>query len=193
MSTLLHSHSIVQPVSTDTFGPLVAYLVPGATVLLGFTPFSPTLESWFGTVPDHPPTIGGFLYLTVAALAAGMTASALRWAVIDTLHARTGLRVPTLNFARLGTNVEAFSLLIEIHYKHYLFYANMFVALSVAYVAHRVSLGWAASWGLPDIGVAALLALLFVTSRDTLTKYYSRSQQLLRGRATRRRMRGASS
>ena len=55
-----------------------------------------------------------------------MTVSAVRWALIDTLHSLTGLPLPPLDFSRLGKNVEAFGLLIEIHYRHYLFYSNNF-------------------------------------------------------------------
>ena len=66
--------------------------------------------------PTEAPTIGGFLYLTVASLAAGMTVSAIQWAVVDTLHSLTGLPLPPLDFSRLGKNVAAYGLLIEIHY-----------------------------------------------------------------------------
>jgi hypothetical protein len=31
----------MQSISNDTFGPLVAYLVPGATALIGLSPFLP--------------------------------------------------------------------------------------------------------------------------------------------------------
>lgn len=112
----------MQSVTNAMIGPLIAYLVPGMTVLFGLGQFSPTLRGWFAPAPDGPPTVGGFLYLTVASLATGMVVSAVRWAVVDTLHGRTGLR-PLLDFSRLGRNVEAFALLIEIHYRHYQFYA----------------------------------------------------------------------
>lgn len=118
----------METVSNANFGPLIAYLLPGATVLLGFSEFSATLRTWFAAAPSDAPSIGGFLYLTAAALAAGMVVSAVRWAVVDTLHSYTGLPMPALEFSRLGRNVEAFSLLIEIHYQHYQFYANMLVA-----------------------------------------------------------------
>jgi hypothetical protein len=110
-------------VSNANFGPLIAYLVPGATVLLGASLFSPTLSTLLATTPKEAPTIGGFLYLTLASLAVGMTVSAVRWAVVDTAHARTGLAAPVLNFSLLGKNVEAYCLLIEIHYRHYQFYS----------------------------------------------------------------------
>ena len=131
----------MQTVSNANFGPLIAYLVPGATTLAGFSLFLPPLQAWFAVTPSDAPTISGFLYLTLASLAMGMTVSAVRWALIDGLHARTGLKIPPLDFSRLGQNVEAFNLLIRIHYEHYQFYSNMFVALAIAYACFRVNLG----------------------------------------------------
>lgn len=172
-------------VSNDNFGPLVAYLVPGATVLVGFSPFSPAIQSWLATAPADPPTIGGFLYLTVAALAAGMTVSAIRWALVDRLHHLTGLPPPSLDFGTLGKNVEAFVLLIDIHYRHYQFYANMLVAVAIAYVCYRVRMASPLHVGWPDIAFLVLEGVFLITSRDTLRKYYSRSRQLLPARSRR--------
>lgn len=174
----------VQNVSNANFGPLIAYLVPGATALFGFSQFSPVLRTWFASTPASAPTLGGFLYLTFASLAAGMTVSAIRWSLIDTLHALTGLRLPPLDFSRLGDNVDALALLIEIHYRHYQFYANMFVATAIAYVCVRVKLGRYWPLGGLDLGVVVLEFIFFVTSRDTLAKYYTRSQQLLAGKSS---------
>ena len=112
-------------VSSHNFGPAIAYLIPGATLLAGLQPFSPTVDHWLATSTDSSPTFSGFVYLSVVALALGMTISAVRWALIDRIHAFTGLAAPPLNFARLQDNVEAISLLIEIHYRHYQFHANM--------------------------------------------------------------------
>lgn len=169
----------MQAVTNDNFGPLIAYLVPGATVLVGLSNFSVTLRSWLGSTSTDAPTIGGFLYLTVASLAAGMTVSALRWAAVDSLHAWTGLKIPSLDFSRLGQNVSAFVLLIEIHYRHYQFYANMLVATAIAYTCYRVSLESQMIVGSIDLAFVALEAVFYATSRDTLAKYYARSHQLL--------------
>jgi hypothetical protein len=168
----------MQSITDANFGPLIGYLVPGATVLLGFSQFSPTLSSWFATTPADAPTIGGFLYLTVASIAAGMTVSAIRWAVVDRLHSWTGVRLPALDFSKLGQQVEAFAILIDIHYKHYLFYANMFVASAIAYICYRVKLGRTFSVGWSDLAFLFLEVVFFATSRDTLRKYYTRGQQL---------------
>ena len=168
----------MQSVSNDNFGPLIAYLVPGATALAGISQFSPALQSWFAATPVDAPTIGGFLYLTAASLAAGMTISAVRWVLIDALHAHTGLPAPRLNFSSLDRKVDALNLLIEIHYRHYQFYANMFVAVAIAYVCYRLASGWTTPLGWLDAGAIFLEAVFLVTSRDTLKKYYTRSQQL---------------
>lgn len=70
---------------------MIAYLVPGATTLPGFSLFSPMLQTWFATSPPDALTISGFLYLTFASLAAGMTVTAISWAIMDTLFSYTGL------------------------------------------------------------------------------------------------------
>jgi len=167
----------LQSVTNENFGPLIAYLIPGATVLVGVSRFFPTLRVWLAVTPADSPTIGGFLYLTVASLGAGMTVSAVRWLVIDRLHHRTGIPAPTLDFARLGSNVDGLTILIDIHYRHYLFHANMVIALAAGYVCYR--LGTGAPIGLADLVAILVEAVFFVTSRDNLRKYYARSQQLL--------------
>jgi hypothetical protein len=172
----------MQSITNDTFGPLIAYLVPGATALVGLSPFLPVVEGWLASSPQNPPTISGLLYLSLASLASGMTVSALRWATIDWFHARTGLPAPSLNFSRLMGRVEEYRLLIEIHYRHYQFYANMFVAVIIAYVSYRATVGWH-SFGLPDVATVVLEPIFFFTSRDTLRKYYARTVQLFTPRA----------
>lgn len=168
----------MQSVTNDTFGPLIAYLVPGATVLAGWAPHVPAVSSWVVPTLGEPPTIGGLVFLSVAAVAVGMTVSAVRWAVVDRVHARTGLAPPKLNFAHLPGRVAEFQLLIEIHYRHYQFYANMVVAVALAYLGHRLNVGLARP-GLADLGVVLVEPVFFLTSRDTLTKYYARTAQLL--------------
>ena len=170
----------MQSVSNANFGPLIAYLVPGATALWGISEFVPSLRLWFAIVPMQTPTIGGFLYLTVASIACGMVVSAIRWAVIDTFHCITGLPLPALDFSKLGQNVDAFNLLIEIHYKHFQFYANEFIALAIAFASYRIKHGSVLPLGWLDAGFVATEAILLLASRDTLRKYDLRSQQLLK-------------
>lgn len=171
----------MESVNKDSFGPLIAYLVPGATALLGISRFSQPVQNWFASAPLDVPTLGGFLYLTVSSIAVGMTISAVRWVTLDFLHERTGVASPAFDFSKLGHNVPAFSLLIDIHYRHYLFYSNMFVATAFAYACYRIDLGTLWPMGSLDLGVVFIEVIFFVTSRDTLKKYYRRGEQLLAG------------
>ena len=103
-----------------------------------------------------------------------MTVSAVRWAIVDRIHANTGLPPPDLDFSRLTGKVEEYRLLIEIHYRHYQFYANMLVAVLVAYFGFRIHAGF--TWpGLPDLAFLTLEPVFYVTSRDTLRKDHIRS------------------
>ncbi|MFV0445729.1 MAG: hypothetical protein ACK5Q5_19270 [Planctomycetaceae bacterium] len=171
----------MQSLTNATFGPLIAYLVPGATALWGLSRFSPALRALFETVPADAPTLSGFLYLSVAAVATGMTVTALRWALVDVAHALTGLPSPHLDFSQLPGRVDAYLFLIDIHYRHYQFYANMAVALAIAYVCHRITTGLFAGPVSIDLGFLVLETVFLATSRDTLRKYYQRTEQLLSG------------
>jgi hypothetical protein len=138
----------------------------------------PAVRAWYAATPADAPTIGGLVFLSVASLAAGMTVSAVRWASVDTWHARRGLPAPDLDFARLPGRVDEFRLLIEIHYRHYQFYANMLVAVAAAYAGYRAS-AWCAAPGPADLAFVVLEPVFYFASRDTLRKYYARSARLL--------------
>ena len=90
-SPMLSYRSKMKDVTSNNFGVLIAYLVPGATALWGLSSFSPSMRAWFASTPADAPTISGFLYLTVASLAVGMTVTAIRWACVDLVHSATGL------------------------------------------------------------------------------------------------------
>ncbi|MCA9123942.1 MAG: hypothetical protein H6822_20500 [Planctomycetaceae bacterium] len=165
-------------VSDRNFGLLIAYLVPGFTALLGVSYFSPTVASWLHGANADGPTIGGFLYVTIASVAAGMICSAVRFHVIDRIHHVTGIRHPSWDFTKLGERIAAYDRLIEIHYSYYKFHSNGLVALLFFYMARQIAVRHGAM-GLEDIGTVFLGVLLFVTSRDNLAKYFSRVAKLL--------------
>jgi hypothetical protein len=174
-----YSGHVARESSINDLGSFIAYLIPGAVVILGLSEFSTTLQEWLATAADSAPTIGGFLYLTIASLTAGMTVSAVRWTVVDTVHRWSGLRPPRLDFSKLGENVEAFEMLIQAHYRHYLFYSNMFIATAVIYICHRLKSGGFTHLSWLDLAFVAIEAIFFAASRDTLKKYFDRSGQLL--------------
>ena len=169
----------MKDVSPGNFGVLIAFVLPGFIVLWGVSYFSATVRLWLSGAGTSP-SIGGFMFGTLASVAAGVTVSTVRWLVIDKIHHWTGLRQPPWNFSRLGRNVDAYNVLNDIHYKFYLFHANGLIALIFVYVARRAHQGiFTAPVGWFDLGLALLSVVLFVGSRDMLRKYYTRVSQLL--------------
>jgi len=165
--------------SDKNFGLVIAYVLPGFVALWGIGRFSKTVESWIVTSQHGGPTVAGFLYVTLASLAAGLTVSAIRWAMVDTLHHATGLKPPSLEFSTLDDRLHGFHGLVENHYRYYQFYSNMFVAAALAFLAEIGPSGNLCQIGLPAVGVIVLELVFLAGSRDTLRKYYARAERLL--------------
>ncbi len=158
------------------FGLLISLLIPGFIVLLGVAHHSEVVQAWIGgSVPDAP-SLGGFLYLTIAAVFAGLVVSTIRWATIDLLHHLSGLRMPAWNFSRLATRQAEFSLLVDAHYRYYQFYANSMIGILFFAVSRSIAVGFSI-WEL--LAYTALEILFWAGSRDTLRKYYERVDALL--------------
>ena len=159
------------------FGLLIAFILPGFVSLAGASYFSPTIAGWMTVAPQADPSVGGFLYVALGSLAAGMVASAFRWLIIDALHHRRGLRPPQLDFSRLQENLSAYELAVEHNYRHYQFYANMIPATLFYAVANQVHEG---RWRVLSLACFLVLEIvLWLTSRDCLQCFYQRTSQLL--------------
>ena len=166
----------MKELTASNFGLLVAYLLPGFVGVLGIAVYSSTIRSWVASGSGSGPSVGGFLYLSLASLTAGLVISTIRWAVIDSIHHATGVHPPAWDFRRLQERLGAFELLVESHYRYYQFYANMLVAGAVAYMGWR--LNQSPRLTTTDVAMIALEAVLFAGSRDALRKYYRRGEQL---------------
>lgn len=160
-----------------TFGLLIAYVVPGFVCLAGASCFSEMVANWMSIAPTSAPTVGGFLYVAVGSLGAGLVVNAVRWALVDSLHHQMGLVRPHLDFARLQANLDAFQLAVEHNYRYYQFYASMVLATVFYSVADQVTREIWSAW--QSAGCIALDAVLLVTSRDCLRRYYERTGQIL--------------
>ena len=165
-------------VTTRNFGLIIAYLIPGYLALHGVAKLSPAVQLWMAGQPE--PTVGGFLYLTLGSIAAGMTVSAVRWALVDTIHHRTGLPRPSWDDSKLTERLAGLEYLVEAHYRYYQFYANSLVAIIFSYGAWRGSeIGRATPVGIVDGGVVLIVSVFAMGSRDALRKYYHRATLLL--------------
>lgn len=168
---------MVRDLTDGSFGLIIAYLVPGAAAFAVASEYIPVAKNWFGLGPASP-TIGGFLYCTLGSLGAGLTLSAVRWSTLDRLHHATGLPAPALDFAQLQRNYAAFQGAVENHYRYYQFYGNMLIVVLLLAIEPHARSQWL-SWPVGAIIATAVAVLYFIASRDTLAKYYRRTNSIL--------------
>lgn len=170
----------MNPVTSENFGLLIAYLLPGFVTLYAAQSFVPGLYVWLGTDSATAPTVGGFLYATLGSIAAGMFVSTVRWIVIDTLHHHTGIPIPQWEFRRYPQTMSAFDSIVEDHYRYYQFHANGLVAVTFAYITRLFVLSLDLEAKVME-GFAYLFiaSILYFGSRDSLRKYYDRTSAFL--------------
>ena len=75
-------------ITEKSFGILIAFLAPGFLALWGLRCFVPEVGEWFAVSSANPATVGGFLFVTVAAIAAGLLAQSVRHLTLDKFFAR---------------------------------------------------------------------------------------------------------
>lgn len=169
------------PVTTDSFGFLIAYLIPGFFFLWGLGPSVPIFREWLSMPTAAAPTVGSFLFATIASLAAGLLLSALRWLVIDRLYQRTGIPPPQWNFGRISGRLPAFEGIVSNHYRFYQAYSNSLVALVIVFfVSMATAQGAFAIVSMRNLLFLGVACILVLASRDCLRKYYARATDLMR-------------
>ena len=166
--------------SNRNFGLLVAYGVPGFLMLWALGLVHPTIELWLEGPDGDGPSVAGVFYVTIASVSLGMTASLVRWILVDTLHHGTGLKRPHWRDTHLHERLPAYVWLIENYYRYYQFYGNTAVAVVFAYGLWRL----AGDPGVPvsiwlDLAIAAMVAAFIAGSRSALSRYYTRASDLL--------------
>jgi hypothetical protein len=89
----------VKDVTSENFGLLIAYVLPGFVLLWSLAPVLDHHRGWLGQANGDQPTVGGFLYVTLASVGLGQFVSTLRWLLMDSLHHATGIRQPHFDFS----------------------------------------------------------------------------------------------
>ncbi|QDV73677.1 hypothetical protein [Botrimarina mediterranea] len=167
------------PVTDRSFGLLIAYLLPGFSALWLWGRRVPAINSWLATAPQHSPSVGGFLYVTVSSVAVGLVLSTLRWAIVDRLHHHTGLTAPKWRGAEDGPAIGVYQLMVDLHYRYYQFYgAFLLLAVGLLLSPPGGELGAALRTASGRLWLVALASLFLAASRDTLEKCYSRTPSL---------------
>lgn len=167
----------MQDINSNNFGILIAYLLPGFIAVVGISFHSDVIRNWLTASSDQSPTVGGFLYVTVASLAMGLAISTLRWLVLDTIHHHTGISEPQRNFKRLQETLSAYQYLVQTHYDYYKFHGGMMLAMAFFFLAYEMSNQSVSTW--MYLAFVALEWLFWLGMRDTLAKYYFQGDLLL--------------
>jgi hypothetical protein len=161
------------------FGVVIAFWLPGFLLLWGLTYSFPGLATLLPkSTEGEAPTIGGFLYVTLASLAIGLIVSAVRWMIIDPfLHHAIGPAEPQPDFGKLRDKdaFVAFQGAVENHYRFYQYYSNTLVSVLAAVITYLVRGRETISW-LVWLSLAITCISLFLGSRDCLKKYYSKAE-----------------
>jgi hypothetical protein len=164
--------------SNQHFGLVIAYLLPGFISLGGIALLIPSVAGWLR--PEQTQAgLGPPVYTVLAAIAVGMIVSCIRWLIIDQILWMLGVIPPTWDGALLQQRLGVFNYFVEYHYRYYQFYANTLVAIAWTYSLNRWLHTSAVLGVTTDVAVVTLCAVLFAGSRDALSKYYSRTAQVV--------------
>jgi hypothetical protein len=165
--------------SPKHFGLAIAYVIPGFIGLAGVAPLVPAVNAWLQPVAQAESGLGPPIYALMGATAVGLVLTCCRHFFVDPLHHVTGVKPPVIDFAQLADRVEAFDYLVQHHYRYFEFASNMLLALAWTYSVHRYMRTSHFLGVGTDLGMIALLLVLFAASRDSLAKYYERTRRLL--------------
>lgn len=163
----------MKDITYTQFGLLIAYLLPGFVVIWGISGLWPVAPLCSGDTEACAtiPSLVWFFNTTLGAITAGMAVSAIRFVLVDTVNHLTGLKRPHVDGHVLQKNLGAVNTVIDHHYRHYQFHANLLVAGMIAYGVHLYKT--MTITGLPEVLLIILAVIFWLTARDNLRKYYT--------------------
>lgn len=161
------------PVTDRSFGLLIAYVLPGFAAISVWGGKPSVIGLCQSASTGASPTVGGFLYVTVASVAVGVLLSTVRWAAIDRIHHLTGLKPPRWSPGTGDVSLEAYQLVVDQHYRYYQFYgSSLLLAAGCLLAPPANALGASLESATGRLTLVALAALCFAASRDTLERCY---------------------
>jgi hypothetical protein len=176
----------MKDLNEDSFGLLIAFLLPGFILLWGLSFTSPVVANWLASYSsEHAVAVGGFLYSTLASLALGLLISAVRWLIIDSLLSWLGIDGKRLNYEKLKDKdvLGAYQAIVANHYRYYQSYSNSLIALCGAFAVYVFQKQGEKDPSTPWYVYTAfvfLVIVLFLASRDALKKMYDKMKDILK-------------
>ena len=162
----------MKDVTDKNFGVIIAFLLPGFILLWGLSYSSVEVATWLAKASaTDSPSVGGFLYATLASLALGLLISAIRWAAFDNILL---IGLPAIDFSKLKDKdvFSAFTGVVENHYRYYQYYSNTLVAVILGFASYaRYQKPTATMWFI----MVVTAVILLLASRDCLKKYRQRA------------------
>lgn len=169
----------MKEVTDKNFGLSIAFLLPGFILIWSLSFSWPEIWLWFKSTDSDSPTVGNFLYATLASLAIGLLISAVRWFFVDHLFSFCGGRVnvikglkrPRLDLSSLSNAdiLAAYNGAVENHYRYYQYYSNSLVAVIIGFGSYAYTKSALLSRLSILVGFVSLILLL--ASGDSLSKY----------------------
>jgi len=114
----------------------MGFLLPGLVPLFALATVSPTVQSWFGYA-SAAPTLAGFFFGVLGALALGFVLTALRFTIYETSLFGRPCWVPKatpFDESRRHERADDYRDLRQSFYYHYLASANLSVAIPLAFL-----------------------------------------------------------
>jgi len=125
----------MKDVTSTAFGLLIAFLLPGFVGLYTLTFWSPTVRHVFDNFQTAQSTVGLSLLVVLAALAAGLEITALRWVLFESWRSKRS-RLKSTDFALLGLDegrLSAFRAAVDEHYRYHQFWGGMSIVMPFFY------------------------------------------------------------
>lgn len=171
------------PTTERAFGLVIAFLLPGFLVLWGCSLSSTYLQNWILTSgASNAPTVGGFLYVTLASLSVGILLSAFRWATIEqALYSVGGVKRSRASEEKLSNpgTLTAYQDKIDNYYRYYQCYAHSSLAILSAYLFNQFTA--CRNQSLIFLALVLLtVGLLLAKARDELISFSVIREELLR-------------
>jgi len=169
---------------------LVGHVLPGGVVLFAIATGNPTVSAWFAGAQNGP-TVMGFAFVILGALAVGFVVSALRYCVFEVLPLKWTCALvaapPDLNEAQRATHDATYRDLRRNHYGHYLAGANLSIALPIGVALWKglspVPISW---WAFSTVAIlmAVSSVALAVGACSAIQRYDRKRIALIGERAT---------